>query len=223
MAENSRTFTHPDVFAAAARGESWAEPITDPTQIDWPARQSQALIPFEVVDGRPVNPCERTSVRYGRGRLGRWGEQVAADALVTVTDPDGNRWILMVERGDGFGWALPGGKRDQGEAIADTARRELSEETGLDLATVAVRSWQVGQPRYVPDPRGTAEAWMVTVLVTFDLGDLAVPPVVVGADDANRAEWVRADTYPVLTSWLATRYGGRVFAAHEAMLAEALA
>ncbi len=31
-------------------------------------------------------------------------------------------------------WALPGGRRDRGETVADTALRELSEEVGLDLA-----------------------------------------------------------------------------------------
>ncbi len=30
-------------------------------------------------------------------------------------------------------WALPGGRRDRGETAADTARRELSEEVGLNL------------------------------------------------------------------------------------------
>jgi ADP-ribose pyrophosphatase len=30
----------------------------DPTTIDWQARQSEAWIPFDVVDGRPVNPGE---------------------------------------------------------------------------------------------------------------------------------------------------------------------
>jgi hypothetical protein len=43
----------------------------------------------EVVDGRPVSPGGPTSIRYGRGELGHWGEQLAADAIVTADAEDG--------------------------------------------------------------------------------------------------------------------------------------
>jgi hypothetical protein len=56
-----RTYTHPDVFALGVE-LGWAEPETDPACIDWPSRQAAAAIPFEVVDGRPVNPCDLTGV-----------------------------------------------------------------------------------------------------------------------------------------------------------------
>lgn len=211
-----RTFTHPDVLTTGIR-DGWADPQTDPTRIDWAPRQAAAAIPFEVIDGRPVNPAEQTSVRYGRNELGHWGEQLAADALVTATDQDGRRWIVMVERSDGHGWALPGGHVDPGEAAPDAAVRELAEETGLVLPAAP---WQATPPRYVPDPRASDEAWMVTVLCTADLGtlDRADFPTVVGADDARRATWVHADTYATLTHHLTGLYGGRVFSAHIDML-----
>ena len=88
-----RTYTHPDVLTVGVR-DGWADPETDPTRIEWPTRQASAAIAFEVVDGRPVNPVERTAVRYGRNELGHWGEALAADALVSVTDLDGCRWIV---------------------------------------------------------------------------------------------------------------------------------
>ncbi|SCL24784.1 NUDIX domain-containing protein [Micromonospora inyonensis] len=121
----------------------------DPTRIDWRARLADAAIPFQVVDGRPVNPGAPTGIRYGRGELGHWGEGRAADALVTATGPDGSRWIVLVEREDGHGWALPGGGIDPGELPA-AAVRELEEETGLRLPDV---EWTVSPPRLVPDPR----------------------------------------------------------------------
>ncbi|RSM56599.1 NUDIX hydrolase [Actinoplanes sp. ATCC 53533] len=217
------TYTHPDVIAAAAAGASWADPETDPTRIDWPALQAAAAIPFEVIDGRPVNPCQSTGIRYGRNELGHWGEALAADALVTATDRDGYRWIVMVERGDGHGWALPGGHVDPGEALAAAAARELAEETTLTLDSDT--RWRVEPPRYVPDPRASDEAWMVTVLARTDLGRvdfLWQLPAVFGRDDADRAEWVLADDYDTLTRYLARAYGGHVFPAHRAMLAEAL-
>jgi len=48
-----------------------------------------------------------------------------------VTDPDGR--ILLIRRRDNDLWALPGGGMDLGESIEETARREVREETGLDV------------------------------------------------------------------------------------------
>ncbi|WP_246148565.1 hypothetical protein [Nonomuraea turkmeniaca] len=56
------TYTHPDVFTKGIK-EGWADPQADPTQIDWTGRQAAAAIPFKVIDGRPVNPCETTGIR----------------------------------------------------------------------------------------------------------------------------------------------------------------
>lgn len=215
----ARTFTHPSVFEGIAAGASWADPVTDPTRIDWTARQAAAAIPFEVIDGRPVNPCARTGIRYGRNELGHWGEALAADALVFVSNPGDVRHILMIERGDGHGWAIPGGHVDPGETAVQAAARELDEETGL---VIPVDAFTATPARYVPDPRASDEAWMVTVLCVADLGTLGDPPHVAGDDDAARAAWIPADSYEGLVRYLADRYGGQVFPAHVAMLREAL-
>ncbi|HEY3957984.1 MAG TPA: NUDIX domain-containing protein [Streptosporangiaceae bacterium] len=221
-----RTYTHPDVFTSGV-ADGWAEPETDPARIDWPARQAAAAIPFEVVDGRPVNPCERTSVRHGRNEMGFWGETLMADALVTVTlPPFGVRYLLMVERDDGYGWAVPGGHVEPGETGPHAAVRELAEETGLDLfggePFLTLRAFLALDPRYVPDPRASDEAWAVTIPVHIDLGSRGALPEVTGGDDARRAEWVPADSYGYLADGLEDRYGGSVFAAHVDMLRQFL-
>lgn len=215
------TFTHPDVLTTGVRN-GWADPETDPVRIDWAARQAAAAIPFEVIDGRPVNPCEETAVRYGRNELGHWGEALAADALVTATDPAGCRWIVIVERADGHGWALPGGHVDPGETPVEAAARELHEETGLCLPDAV---WQLMPPRYVPDPRASDEAWMVTVLARTTLGrfdDRRGFPQLAGGDDAADARWFPARTYEDLAASVAGRAGGKVFAAHQQMLRDVL-
>ena len=227
-------FTHPSVIEGIRTGAGWADPTMDPTTIDWAGRQARAAIPFRVVDGRPVNPREQTTVRHGRNEMGHWGEALAADALVTVShrpwlraawrwltrQPTAVRHVLLVERDDGHGWAIPGGHVDPGEAPLSAAIRELEEETGL---TTGSQSWRESAPRYVPDPRASDEAWMVTAPCLLDLGVARRLPAVEGRDDAERAAWIPAGSYAQLVDDLAEAYEGRVFAAHVEMLREHLA
>jgi ADP-ribose pyrophosphatase YjhB (NUDIX family) len=213
-------YTHPDVLGPGITA-GWAEPETDPTRINWPERQARAAIPFTVAGGRPVNPVEDTAVPRGRNEMGWWGENLMADAPATVTW-QGVRYVLLVERADGYGWAIPGGHVEAGEAALDAALRELEEETGLSVQLSLCRQMPA---RYVRDPRNSREAWAVTIPVHVQLPDrhpAAGLPEVAGADDARRAEWVPADTYGLLVLALADLYGGKVFAAHEDMLRELL-
>jgi len=41
--------------------------------------------------------------------------------------------VLLIQRADDGQWALPGGLMEPGETTAETARREVREEVGLDL------------------------------------------------------------------------------------------
>jgi len=75
---------------------------------------------YPIEDGRPLNLQGRTGLR-GRGVLGRWGPNHAADPIVTrwqrdaegeiVRDAKTGRGILefvSIERKDNGGWAIPG-------------------------------------------------------------------------------------------------------------------
>jgi ADP-ribose pyrophosphatase len=57
-------------------------------------------------------------------------------AAIVALDADGNIVLLHQFRhaAGGYIWEIPAGTLSQGEAPADSARRELREETGLDAA-----------------------------------------------------------------------------------------
>jgi 8-oxo-dGTP diphosphatase len=46
--------------------------------------------------------------------------------------------ILLIRRGDGRGWSLPGGFVEPGERLADAAVREVWEETGLEVEPLRI-------------------------------------------------------------------------------------
>jgi ADP-ribose pyrophosphatase/8-oxo-dGTP diphosphatase len=48
--------------------------------------------------------------------------------------PDGR--IVLIRRRDNGKWGLPGGMMDWGEDIPNTVRRELAEETGMELVKI---------------------------------------------------------------------------------------
>ena len=76
----------------------WADP-KDHTLIDFSARRSYAYGEGGLgvsPDGRPLNPKGRTGMS-GRGLLGKWGPNHAADPIVTrYAEVDGKQAIQMV-------------------------------------------------------------------------------------------------------------------------------
>ncbi len=57
-------------------------------------------------------------------------------ASVVVVDSDGR--VLLQRRTDNGMWVLPGGGMEIGESIADCARREVAEETGLAVELLGI-------------------------------------------------------------------------------------
>lgn len=149
-----------------------------------------------------------------------WGENRTVDAVVLATTLVGQRWLLMVRRGDCGAWALPGGWVETGrESAIQAAERELEEETGLvphgSVTPVALR------PRLVPDPRCTPWSWIVTTPVLFDLGVVDDLPPVQGGDDAAEADWFLGGDYEELDATAEVR--GGLYGAHRDMLRDLLA
>ena len=98
---------------------------------------------------------------------------------------DGDR-ILMAQRGKeplrGW-WSLPGGALETGELLADAIRREVREETGLDVDPVKV--FEIFE-RIMRDQAGAAEYHYVLIdyICRVTGGELRA------GDDVCRVEWV---------------------------------
>ncbi len=136
---------------------------------------------------------------YTHDEFGRDGGQRCAVAIVLATDECGRRWIILVERTDG--WALPGGYVEPGETSAAAAVRELGEATGLLLYAEDGIAWEALPARMMPDPQASNEAWISTAPFVARLtAHRADFPALTGADDACRAEWIPADTDAALAA-----------------------
>jgi len=76
----------------------------------------------------------RSLWRFGQAVLGViFRHPVPGTSIIPIL-PDGR--IVLIRRRDNGRWALPGGIVDWGEDIPKTIRRELKEETGLDLVQI---------------------------------------------------------------------------------------
>lgn len=85
---------------------------------------------YEILNGKPMNPFGRTGIN-GRGILGRWGPNHAADPIVSTWKRVGGEivkhsqskkpilQVLCIQRGDTGEIALPGGMVDPGEQVSN--------------------------------------------------------------------------------------------------------
>jgi len=104
--------------------------------------------------------------------------------------------ILLIERGreplKGY-WSIPGGVLETGERIHDGLRREVREETGLEVTPLSlVEIFE----RILNDDRGRPEYHYVLLDYLCKVTGGELRP----GDDACRAEWVptrRVATYPL--------------------------
>ncbi|XP_028311989.1 ADP-ribose pyrophosphatase, mitochondrial isoform X2 [Gouania willdenowi] len=177
---------------------------------------------YKVESGKPLNPRGRTGV-MGRGLLGRWGPNHAADPIVTRWKVDAKgakilhsvskRPILQfvsIKRKDCGEWAIPGGMVDPGELVSLTLQREFSEEALNSLCVPPAERGKIQErinklfkssgfqiyKGYVDDPRNTDNAWMETVAVNFhdDSGNSVSELPLQAGDDAGQVKWVDVDS-----------------------------
>lgn len=117
----------------------------------------------------------------------KWGEGpfLTADAVVQVGDH-----VLLIERGDGGGWAIPGGFLNKNETFLQGSIRELREETRLRVP-IPVLIGSIEGRQIFDDPHRSTRARIVTEAFYYHLSDKTLPEVR-GSDDAKRAFW-----YPI--------------------------
>lgn len=118
---------------------------------------------------------------------------VTVDALVLLREPDTGRTkiLLIKRRNEPFKgcYALPGGFPGMDELLADAAKRELFEETGLQ--NVELRQLGVFD-RIDRDPR---DRNIAIAFYGFTTPDNCAAR---GADDAEEAGWFYLDELPEL-------------------------
>lgn len=182
---NPPYFTDQSVLTDGVR-QGWADP-EDIHSVDFSNRSSHlGAIRFDV-DGYPLNPLGRMGIR-GRGELGVWGPNHAADPIVIAPDEEGAAHVLLIQRGDQSpadprSWALPGGMVNPGETLTRAALRELDEEASVDASAAPAVEVYKGVVR---DPRMTDNAWIETRAVLLPLDSTVVASA---GDDAVKADW----------------------------------
>ncbi len=196
----------PPYFVAdeVAADQVWADP-EDISQLERIIESYEGSLQFDAKN-RPLNPRGRTGIE-GRGVLGKWGPNFAADPIITRANPGtGQIEILAIERDDAGNklvknretgiWekstgptekAIPGGHVDEGEILSQTLAREANEETGVELDMERAKILYKG---YVDDPRNTDHAWMETTVAHLHLTPEEAKKLNPKAgSDAKSVEW----------------------------------
>ncbi|XP_014216844.1 putative nudix hydrolase 6 [Copidosoma floridanum] len=207
------------------QGKVWADPdIADASfqpqwnKLDGKVNRESYIGHYQAdEDNYPLNPIGRSGLR-GRGVLGRWGPNHAADPIVTrwksnnddsaVVDEKSKHPVLQfvgIQRKDTGEWALPGGMVDPGERVSVTLCREFMEEAlnSLEKGSVELKSmkktitdfFNQGEEvykGYVDDPRNTDNAWMETIAFNFhdSTGKIVGIIDLQAGDDAKNVKWM---------------------------------
>lgn len=106
--------------------------------------------------------------------------RLTVDCIIKID----NKIVLIKRKNPPYGWAIPGGFVDEGETVEDAVRREMKEETNLDLSNMK-------QFHVYSDPERDPRGHTVSVVFTADgIGDMKAQ------DDAKEIGLFTQDTLP---------------------------
>jgi 8-oxo-dGTP diphosphatase len=92
------------------------------------------------------------------------------DIIIELRDRP-HRPIVLIERlNEPYGWAIPGGFVDYGEAVETAARREAAEETGLQVELVE-QFWVYSDPTRDRRKHTISIVFLATATGTPNAGD----------------------------------------------------
>lgn len=120
------------------------------------------------------------TIEQGDG-IGTLGLMYVPCVGAIIHDDEGRIVVVRRRHAPSAGcWSIPGGRVEEGESLEEAVRREVREETGLDVLVTDV----VG---VVDIPAGDGDIYFVT--------DFACTPIderqpLVAGDDATDAQWV---------------------------------
>ena len=132
---------------------------------------------IQFMDGKPVTPI--ITGLTGRGVLGRFGPNHAADPIITRynLETDDLEFVagLRADTNEEL-WCIPGGMVDEGESISTTLRREFKEEVAKNCSeNILDKIFKCGTVLYAGptygDPRTTDQAWIETYVVHYHINN----------------------------------------------------
>jgi len=222
-------FVHPNVVkhsVSNTEGQKWADPenfsfvmqggkgipnvddlIEKSVYVQWDNRQTfcaESMDKLVIADDKgktlPRNPVGRTGMQ-GRGLLGKWGPNQAADPIVTCLSPvTGLLCMVAVLRDDTKEWAIPGGMVIGKSLVTETLKKGFGKEAAensVDMKEVLreifdKRNGVVIYEGYVDDPRNTDNAWMETTVVHYHCLPHQAERLKLsaGGGDTNQVSWL---------------------------------
>lgn len=124
---------------------------------------------------------ERGRDLFERGMRGGAGVRVV----------DGGRVLCIREARDPERWVLPAGGHEPGESLAETARRETKEETGVDVELTDV--WAAKRRRFVRADDPASRGYLAAVFFEARPVDGDVTPTTEASDEDEEildADWI---------------------------------